>query len=66
MDEDWTKVKKMMLKEFKHEDDEQRMMTEQFLESLKSRSRSEHDNIRQYCRQFKTTADYLLKKGKLT
>ncbi|KIX00544.1 uncharacterized protein Z518_09609 [Rhinocladiella mackenziei CBS 650.93] len=62
----WSDMKTAMLKEWESEDDEQRMKTTAFLEALSQRPRTATDDIKLYCRQFKTAADYLISTGRTT
>ena len=56
--EEWEELKKVLRKEFKSLDIYQQQRTMRYLEDLKN---SKIEDIRQYCRMYKTTADHLLK-----
>lgn len=63
---DWEELRASMLSKWEVEMDEQKMWTMAFLEALKSKPRSDDDDIRQYARQFKVTSTYLVSSGQLS
>ena len=56
---------KVMRKDYRKHDLDQQINSRNFLESLKTKTRTEKDDLKQYCRQFHTISHALVERGQL-
>jgi len=59
----WTKLKEKLRKEYRAKDEEQQMLTPQYLLALSRRDRGRKNDLQLYLQQFKKAAKKLIKSG---
>ena len=60
---DWERLKEKMRKEYRGKDEEQQMLTSEYLSRLSARDRSCKEDIHLYLQQFRKAANHLLNNG---